>query len=434
MKLTLRPNGPLRGSIKLPGDKSISHRAILFGALAEGESKIENVLVAGVTRAMLDGLTGLGVEWELDGTSLTILGKGLNGLIPPTEALNCGNSGTTMRLLAGALAGSGTAAVLDGSAGLRKRPMGRIIDPLREMGVQIEGAAENKAPLTLHGRQEIKLKGIIHELKIASAQVKSAILLAGLGADGVTTVSEPGPSRDHTERMLRSMGVKVETEEYRVDLSPVEKLNPLNMAVPGDISSAAFMIVAAMTVPDSEITLENVGLNPTRTGLLDVLKEMGADIEITDKGGQHNEPVGDIVVKHSELRGVEINGPVVVRMIDEFLAFGVAAAYAGGETVVREAEELRYKETDRIALLCQEFERLGVDIEEQQDGFVIRGGKGLEGGPTEGHGDHRVAMALSLLGLGDKKLVSVDGAEIIEESFPSFGESLRRLGVEILEE
>lgn len=432
MKLTLISNGPLRGSVNLPGDKSISHRAILLGALAEGESRIRNVLVAGVTRVMLDALKELGVIWELEGTDLTIQGIGLNQFQVPTGPLYCGNSGTTMRLLAGALAGRGMAAVLDGSEGLRKRPMGRIINPLKEMGVNIEGSPKNTAPLILGKHQEIK--GIQHELKIASAQVKSAILLAGLGADGETRIIEPGPSRDHTERMLRSMGLMVEVDGFKTALKPVEKLMSLDMTIPGDISSAAFIIAAALTVPDSDVKLENVGLNPTRTGLLDVLKDMGGKIEIINQREENNEAFGDVIIKYSELSPIEIGGDTVVRMIDEFLAFGVVAAYAKGETIVRNAKELRYKETDRIALLCQEFELLGIDIEEREDGFLIRGGKGLEGGPTQSHGDHRIAMALSLLGLGDNKMVTVDGAEIIQESFPSFGESMKELGVGVLEE
>lgn len=434
MRTSIRPNTPLRGTVTLPGDKSISHRAALFTALAEGTSRFENYLVAGVTRAMLDSLAELDIDWKLDGTTLTVHGAGLTPWVDEERRLDCGNSGTTMRTLAGALVGTRTPALLDGSPGLRRRPMGRIVEPLCQMGASIQAAEGMLAPLRI-GKRE-KLVGIDYNLPVASAQVKTALLLAALGADGATTLTEPGLSRDHTERMLAQMGVNIEVnpENHSLYLEPPSQpLSPLRFTIPGDFSSAAFLIVAALITPGSEITLRGVGLNPTRTGLLDALRAMGAQIEITPTQTQANEPVGDLVITYSpDLQAIEVDGDLVVRMIDEFPIFAVAAVHAQGETGVREAEELRYKETDRIRVLGEEFHKLGIPFQERDDGFSLRGGQPYHGGAVSARGDHRLGMALTVLGLGADEAVTVHGAEIINESFPSFFAKLETLGAKLI--
>ena len=444
LRLTVKAGHPLRGDVgsssapTLPGDKSLSHRAALLAAMAEGESQVENFLVSGVTRAMLEGLTVLGVRWRLHGTTLTVQGSGLQSqsALPPVR-LHCGNSATTLRLLAGALAAWGRSAVLDGSPGLRRRPMGRIIEPLHQMGVMID-SEQGCAPLTL-GASPGPLHRMDYRLPVASAQLKSCLLLAALAADGITTLAEPGPSRDHTERMLRAMGVRVTSATPALDgwlLTSLEPprplvLAPLNMQLPGDMSAAAFLIVAALITPGSEVTISGVGLNPTRTGLLDSLLEMGARIEILNQRQQAGEPVGDLSIQHGPLTGVRIGGDRVVRMIDEFPVFAVAAACARGSTIVADAQELRHKESDRITALGGELRQLGVDFRETADGFIVVGGGVLKGGLVDPHGDHRLAMSLAVAGLVAQSPVDIRQAEIINESFPGFENVLRALGASI---
>ncbi len=444
--LTITPGSPLRGTVTLPGDKSISHRAALFAALAEGESRIENFLMAGVTKVMLDALTALGISWELEGTSLTVRGRGLSGLQTPAAPLYCGNSATTLRLLAGALAAANLDAVLDGSPGLRRRPMDRIVEPLGEMGIEVEATDGKFAPLTFRKSQRVSESANQQSpnrsitLPVASAQVKTCLLLAALAADHPITIIEPGPSRDHTERMLASMGVTIVNSQLSIDnchfsttLSPLHPctLSPLHMTIPGDISAAAFLIVAALITPGSEITIQGVGLNPTRTGLLDALTAMGADIRITTHASQSGEPVGDLTVRHSAIHGAEVSGPLVVRMIDEFPAFAVAAAYADGPTTVREATELRHKESDRISVLCEQLRAVGVVIEEAPDGFTLPGDTIPRGGIINPHGDHRLAMSLAVAGLGAQGPIAIQNPNIIHESYPEFQEVLERLGARI---
>lgn len=442
MKLTVTPGHALHGTALVPGDKSLSHRAVLFAALADGESRIDNFLVSGVTRVMLDALTALGVQWRLDGDTLTVKGRGLDGLRAPERPLDCGNSATTIRLLAGALAAAGISAVLDGSAGLRRRPMGRIVEPLRQMGVPIEASGEGgTAPLALNARPAgQKLRALDASLPVASAQVKSCLLLAALAADGPTVLREPGPSRDHTERMLGSMGAVVTSTRDEVQdiyetrlFPPAAALRPIHLTLPGDISAAAFLIAAASITPGSEIQLPGVGINPTRVGIIDALRAMGGDIEVQNPREQAGEPVGDLLVRAAELHGIEVSGPLVVRMIDEFSVFGAAAAFAQGETVVRDAAELRLKESDRISTLCQEMTRIGVTAVEVPDGFLVKGGK-PRGGEVEAHGDHRLAMAMAVAGLAAQGPVRITGAEMINESFPGFVETLRSLGSVCTEE
>ncbi len=444
-RLTIMPGAALRGEIDLPGDKSISHRAALFAALADGESRVENFLDSGVTRALLNCLSALGVNWQLEHTRLTVCGGEWD---TPARPLDCGNSATTLRLLAGALAATGVAAVLDGSAGLRRRPMRRIVQPLRQIGVPI-GAVnsvslpeeDDHAPLVLYARPaEKRLNGGVLRLDIASAQVKSCLLLAGLAADSPLAVIEPHRSRDHTERMLAAMGVHLSSAQtengWQATVYPPDQaLRPLNLRIPGDFSAAAFWIVAALITPGSQLRLRGVGLNPGRTGLLESLLEMGARIEVQPRGEQGGEPVGDLLVECSPLRGIEIGGERVTAMIDEFPIFGVAAAYAHGASVVRDAVELRYKESDRIAALCRLLAALGGQAEAQPDGFTIYGRGGLAGGAVfDPGGDHRMAMAAAIAALAARQAATVVQADIIRESYPEFVQVLARLGGIVHEE
>ena len=428
-RLTVHSGGPLRGRVRVPGDKSISHRALLLGALADGASRISSFLPSGDCLVTLACLRALGVEIETrDATTLTVHGRGLRGLRAPTAALNCARSGTTMRLLTGILAGQSFGCTLTGAPQLLRRPMRRIVEPLRRMGAEIEDT-EGHAPLTVRGRQ---LHGCDHPLAVASAQVKSALLLAGLDADGPTTVRQPGPARDHTERMLDAMGAAIEVSGLTVTLSPPSSpLSPLCLTIPGDISSAAFLWVTAALVPDSEITVAGVGINPTRAGLLDVLRAMGAEIVLEDGREQGNEPVADVTVCTSDLVGVEVGGDTVVRMIDEFPVLAVAATQARGITVVRDAAELRVKETDRIATAVAELRALGASIEPLPDGFVVQGPTPLHGAVVDSHGDHRLAMALAVAGLIAKGEVVVENAECIADSCPGFAELMGGIGADI---
>jgi 3-phosphoshikimate 1-carboxyvinyltransferase len=420
-----RPSGaPLRGRIRLPGDKSISHRALMLGALADGTSQIGNFLPSADCLATLACIRGLGITVEThDATTVTVHGRGLGGLYPPAAPLNCVRSGTTMRLLTGILAGQSFASMLTGEEQLLRRPMRRIVEPLRRTGADIKDT-DGRAPLTIRGR---RLKGYDHSLTIASAQVKSALLLAGLYAAGPTTVRQPGPARDHTERMLATMGASIETHGLKVTLSSTPSLAPLSLSIPGDISSAAFLLVGAALVPDSEVICEGVGLNPTRTGLLDVLQAMGAEITLSNEREEGNEPVADVTVRASELQGVEIDGDTVVRTIDEFPVLAVAATQAHGSTVVRDARELRVKETDRIATTAAELHKLGAQVEALPDGFIVEGPTPLRGALVSSHGDHRLAMALVVAGLVATGETVVQGADCIADSFPGFEELLAQL-------
>ncbi|MEW6648803.1 MAG: 3-phosphoshikimate 1-carboxyvinyltransferase [Chloroflexota bacterium] len=457
-RLTIEPGAPLRGEIHPPGDKSISHRAALFAALARGESRVENFLDSGVTRAMLNCLSALGVDWHLQHTSLMVRGAAWQ---TPASPLECGNSATTLRLLAGGLAAAGVAAVLDGSPGLRRRPMDRIVQPLRQIGAPIRASDGGHAPLVLDARPAGKcLNGGVLRLDVASAQVKSCLLLAGLACDSPLTVIEPHCSRDHSERMLAAMGVGMSTERmeagWAVTLTPPHlsrsqgsgvtpphlsrsqgsgvtppagDLRPLNLRIPGDFSAASFWIVAALITPGSRLAIRGVGLNPGRTGLLESLLEMGARIEVQPRGEQGGEPLGDLWVEHSPLRGIEISGERVTAMIDEFPVFSIAAAFAEGVTKVRDALELRYKESDRIASLCRLLAALGGQAEAQPQGFIVHGRGGLAGGAVfDPGGDHRMAMAAAVAGMAARQAVTIQAAEIIRESYPDFVQVLVDLG------
>lgn len=422
----LRAGAALRGEVCVPGDKSISHRAVMLAALAGGRSQIRGWLAAGDTEATLGAMQDLGARIErIDANTLLIKGGALR---EPARPLDLKNAGTGIRLLAGLLAGQPFASVLDGSAQLRRRPMKRITAPLQLMGASIE-SQDGCCPLTISPAQ---LRGITYNMPIASAQVKSAILLAGLSADSPTTVLQPGPARDHTERMLRSMGARLDENGNKLTIHPCAELSPLDIHVPGDLSSAAFLLVAGLLAPGSELTIRGVNLNPTRTGLLDVLDEMGADYSLSNLDEQAGEPIGDIQARHSALKGIEIGGETVVRMIDEFPILMVAALQAEGETIVRDARELRVKETDRIAVMAAELRKLGAIIEEREDGFRIVGPQFLAGGQVDGHDDHRIAMSLTIAGLSSAEGATVTDAACAGDSFPGFAETLQSLGARLV--
>lgn len=431
MNLVTHPADGLYGTAAVPGDKSISHRAALFAALAEGTSVIENFLPGGDCLATVGCLRALGVPvTELSLTTLQIEGVGLHGLQEPAAPLDCVNSGTTMRLLAGLLAGQRFFSVLAGSPQLARRPMARVVEPLRRMGATIYGRQEGRlAPLAIQGS---RLGGIDYALPVASAQVKSAILLAGLYGSGLAIVREPGPSRDHTERMLAAMGAPVTVLGAVISSErPQAALRPLAITVPGDLSSAAFLLAAAVLVPGGQVTITGVGVNPTRTGILDILQQMGAELVVENGRLEAGEPVADVTVRHSPLRGVEVGGAMIPRAIDELPVLAVLATQARGRTVVRDAAELRVKETDRIATVAAELRRLGAAVEERPDGFVVEGPARLQSAPVSSHGDHRLAMALAVAGLVAEGALLIEDTACIADSYPGFGRALRKLGAQL---
>ncbi len=423
---TVSPPVALHGTARVPGDKSISHRALMLGSLAAGKSHVSGFLPSGDCTATIGCMRALGVTIERhDETTLTVHGQGLRGLSPPGAPLDCVRSGTTMRLLAGLLAGQRFESTLTGDLQLRRRPMRRVTEPLRRMGAQIEDQ-DGHGPLHVMGSA---LHGCVLELNVASAQVKSALLLAGLYADGPTVVRQCGPARDHTELMLAAMGADVEIDGLEVTIRPVGRaaLTPLTLHVPGDFSSAAYLLVAATLVSGSEVTIQEVGINPSRTGLLDVLGEMGARIEQLGPHDSGGEPVADLLVRAAPLHGATIAGDTVVRMIDEFPVLAVAATQAGGTTVVRDAAELRVKETDRIATVVSELSKMGAQIQPQADGFLVHGPTALRGAVVDSHGDHRLGMALVVAALVAEGETTVQGTDCIADSFPGFRDVLQGL-------
>lgn len=423
---TVHPVKALRGEIVVPGDKSISHRAIMFASLAKGTSRVSGLLRGEDCLSTLSAFQTMGVDVvEEDNGDLLITGEGLSGLKEPDTVLDCGNSGTTMRLMSGILSGQPFFSVLTGDQYLRRRPMGRVIDPLTGMGAQISGREDNrKAPFAINGGH---LTSAEYHSPVASAQVKSAILLAGMQVEGVTTVYEPHLSRDHSERMLRYFGVKVDSFDGGASIHGRAELIARDVEVPGDISSAAFFMVAGLIVPGSELLLKNVGVNPTRSGVIDILQAMGGKIELLNQREISGEPVADLLVRSSELKGIEIGGDLVPRAIDEFPVVSVAAAFADGLTTISDAKELRVKETDRIAAMCETLGKLGADIEPLEDGMRIVGGKPLHGGEVESFGDHRIAMSMAVAALAAESGVAINDTACTATSFPNFWELLTEI-------
>lgn len=429
IRYTVSPGGSLHGRFRVPGDKSISHRAVMLGALAEGVTRISGFLEGADALATLDAFRAMGVQTRgPDAGRVEIQGVGLHGLRAPDGPLDMGNSGTSMRLLTGLLAGQAFDAELTGDTSLSRRPMRRVTEPLARMGAVVETAAEGTPPLRIRGGQ--RLQGIRYEMPMASAQVKSCLLLAGLYAQGETWVREPAPTRDHTERMLQGFGYPVLSEEGWVGVSGGGTLRASSIDVPADISSAAFFIVGACIAPGSEIVLEHVGVNPTRTGVLDILSLMGADIELRNRREVGGEPVADIRVHGSSLRGIQIPERLVPLAIDEFPAIFIAAACAEGTTVLTGAEELRVKESDRIAVMADGLQALGVAAEPTPDGMVIRGGP-MGGGRINSHHDHRIAMAFAMAGLRAGDAIVIDDCANVSTSFPGFHRLAAEVGLQL---
>ncbi|MGH8005089.1 MAG: 3-phosphoshikimate 1-carboxyvinyltransferase [Limisphaerales bacterium] len=436
----VRPAGSLKGEVTVPGDKSISHRAALLAAVASGRSEFSNFSPSLDCLSTLTCLESLGVEIHKNGDKLSIVGKGFGHFRSPAEPLFCGNSGTTMRLLCGLLAGCDFEITLDGDASLRSRPMERVLAPLSQMGLKI--VKDGPPPFTIVGG---KLSGIEYVLPIASAQVKSAMLLAGLQAEGKTTVAEKVATRDHTERMLAAMKAPIEIaapsfdpstlegrlakeqKKRRISVTKSASLAPLNMKIPGDLSSAAFLVAAAVLVPKSKITIRGVGLNPTRTAFLNVLKRMGAEVNWKVEEERNGEPVGTIGARHGQLKGVKIAGAIIPNLIDELPLLACLAATAEGTTVIRDAGELRKKESDRIAAVAANLRKMGAKVGELEDGWAIEGSLELAGTDIETFGDHRIAMAFSVLGLAASGETLISQSECVEVSFPGFFGTLEGL-------
>ncbi|MSQ32884.1 MAG: 3-phosphoshikimate 1-carboxyvinyltransferase [Dehalococcoidia bacterium] len=417
----------LQGEVTVPGDKSISHRAVLFNALADGSAHIRNFAPGQDCRSTVACLRNLGVAVEEPRPGVLVVhGVGLPGLAEPPDVLDAGNSGTTIRLLTGVLAAQPFLSVVTGDGSLRSRPMGRIIQPLRLMGAQIWArGGDSLAPLAIHGRP---LQGVRHRLPVASAQLKSCLLLAGLFATGETVVEEPVASRDHTERLLRAMGADLSSQGNAVTVRPAKALRPLDIEVPGDISSAAAWLVAGAVHPHARVTIKGVGVNSTRTGIIDILREMGARITLSGQRDVGGEPVADLTVESSALRGhEEIAGALIPRAIDELPLVALAACFATGKTTIRDAQELRVKESDRVAVTAQELRRLGARIEERPDGMVVQGPTPLRGALGESHGDHRLAMLLGVAGALASGETVVSGADDVAVSYPGFWDDLASL-------
>jgi len=425
-ELIIEPKKSLNGTVQVPGDKSISHRAIMLGSLADGITRVKGFLMGDDCLSTVKCFREMGVTVEVNQDVVVVHGKGLHGLNEPEDVLDVGNSGTTIRLMTGILAGQNFTSVVTGDSSIRKRPMGRVTKPLKEMGATILGRQNGElAPLTISSGN---LKPVSYKTPVASAQIKSSILLAGLFANGWTEVIEPEKSRDHSERMLKYFGAEIEEDDLAVRIKGQPNLIAKEVQVPGDISSAAFLLVAGAIVPDSKIVVKNVGINPTRTGIIDVLEEMGAKITILENAANTGESLGDLIVESSSLKGIKFGGQLIPRLVDEIPVIAVAAACAEGVTEIRDAAELKVKESNRIEAICQGLQKMGVDIEELPDGLRIKGGKPIKGGVTlDSQGDHRIAMALAVAGLIADKGIIIKNAEAIDVSFPGFKELLDTL-------
>ena len=423
MQMTVRRPRRLRGDVTPPGDKSISHRAAIFNAIADGEARVENYGTGADLASTLRVLRGLGTQIERhDDGAFTVRGGILD---EPSDILNTGNSGTTTRLMAGVLAGQSFMSVMTGDRSIRSRPMARIVDPLRLMGADVDGRDGGRlAPLTFRGGS---LHGIEYRMPVASAQVKSALLLAGLFAEGETTLEQPAVSRDHTELMFRSMGVEVVEDGLTVSVRP-GRLSAMDVTVPADISSAAYWLVAGVCHPDAEVRVRNVGVNPTRTGILDALAMMGADVSVENERTEGGEAVADLVARSSSLRAADIGGDLIPRLVDEVPVLALAACFAEGTTVIRDASELRIKESDRLMASRVELSKSGAQVEELDDGLRITGGRALQGATHRTYADHRIAMTMGIAGLVAAGETTVQSAQTASVSYPTFWDDLGSLG------
>ena len=410
------------GQIKVPGDKSISHRAVMLGSLANGVTEISGFLKGADCLSTIDCFKKMGIDIDINGENVTVHGNGLRGLKKPDEMLYTGNSGTTTRLLCGILAGQNFDTSITGDASIQKRPMGRVVQPLSMMGAKIEN---EYCPLYITGT---KLHGIDYKMPVASAQVKTAIILAGLYADGETVIHEIEKSRDHTELMLSAMGADLTVDNLDITVKPTNDLTAFNVDVPGDISSAAFFLVLGAIMPNSQITVTNVGINPTRTGIIDVLKDMGADITLENVHTSAGETVADITVRSSSLKGTTVGGDIIPRLIDELPIIAVAAVFANGQTVIKDAQELKVKETNRIRAVVDEFNKCGIDITETDDGMIINGGKSIHGADFKTYGDHRMAMSLTVLAQLADGESTLDDSDCACVSYPTFFDDFYKLG------
>lgn len=410
------------GQIKVPGDKSISHRAVMLGSLANGVTEISGFLKGADCLSTIDCFRKMGIDIDINGENVTVHGNGLRGLKKPDEMLYTGNSGTTTRLLCGILAGQNFDTSITGDASIQKRPMGRVVKPLSIMGAKIEN---EYCPLYITGT---KLHGIDYKMPVASAQVKTAIILAGLYADGETVIHEIEKSRDHTELMLSAMGADLTVDNLDITVKPTNDLTAVNVDVPGDISSAAFFLVLGAIMTNSQITVTNVGVNPTRTGIIDVLKDMGADITLENVHTSAGETVANITVRSSSLKGTTVGGDIIPRLIDELPIIAVAAVFADGQTVIKDAQELKVKETNRIRAVVDEFNKCGIDITETDDGMIINGGKSIHGADFKTYGDHRMAMSLTVLAQLADSESTLDDSDCACVSYPTFFDDFYKLG------
>lgn len=423
--MKLQPAAHIRGEVTVPGDKSISHRAVMFGAISDGRTEIQNFLEGADCLSTISCFRSMGIEIEKKQNQILVHGKGLRGLTAPSGILDCGNSGTTTRLISGILSPQPFTSTLTGDDSIKKRPMNRIIEPLAMMGADIKSLNGNGcAPLQICGRP---LHGIHYHSKVASAQVKSAILLAGLYAEGETRVTEPKLSRNHTELMLKRFGADVRTEGTTAVIRPASHLTGTNILVPGDISSAVYFVAAALILPNSEVLIKNVGINPTRAGLLTVCKNMGAQISLVNEPHEGSEPTADLLVHSSNLKGTVIEGDLIPAMIDELPTVALMACFAEGTTVIRDAAELKVKESNRIAIMVENLSAMGADIVETEDGMIIHGGKPLHGAVIDSHKDHRIAMTFAVAALAAGGETEILDADCVSISYPRFYDELNRL-------
>ncbi len=427
MKRIINKSSSLNGAITVPGDKSISHRAVMLGALSNGTTHISGFLTGEDCLSTVDCFRKMGIEIEINNTDVTVHGKGLHGLTKPNETLCVGNSGTTLRLMTGILSAQKFSCNITGDESIQKRPMDRVSIPLSLMGADISGTEKNGklcAPLSINGKE---LKAVEYKLPVASAQVKSAILLAAMYAKGETSIIEPEATRDHTEIMLNYLGADIKHSGTKITCTPVNELYGKDIFVPGDISSAAYFITAGLICPKSQITIKNVGVNPTRTGITDVYKQMGADIVFSNEKILCGESVADITVKTSNLKGTVIGGDTIPRLIDEIPVIAVAACFAQGTTVIKDAQELKVKESNRIKTVVEELSKMGADIKETDDGMIINGTGALNGAVTESHNDHRIAMSCAVAGLMSHGTTEINNSQCVDISFPGFFELLESL-------